>query len=74
MDIRRLPAYRELQAENARLEAEIDSSKESVLRKLQIMQQLKELDTLRDLVENIPPEVLQLYQKSDEKNKETERE
>ena len=67
-------AYKELQAENARLEAEIDSSKESVLRKLQIMQQLKELDTLRDLVENIPPEILQLYRKSDERSHETERE
>ena len=54
-------AYKELQAENARLEAEIDNSKESVLRKLQSMQQLKELDTLRDLVDNIPPEILKLY-------------
>ena len=66
-------AYKDLQAENARLEAQVDSSKESVRWKLQVMQQLKELDTLRDLVDNIPPEILHYYKQSREKGKEYDR-
>ena len=66
-------AYKELQAENARLAAEVDSSKESVHRKLEIMQQLQELDKLRGLVENIPPELLQIYRKNNPQKKEMDR-
>ena len=54
-------AYRQLKEENAALEKALDNSKESVLKRLETQQQLRELEDLRDLVENIPPEILKLY-------------
>ena len=55
-------AYKSLRAENAGLKKQVDSGKESVKRRLEVAQQLQELDDLRRTVENIPPEILQAYQ------------
>ena len=65
-------AYKLLQAENAELKKQVDSSKESVKRRLEVVQQLQELDELRRTVKHIPPEILQAYQ-SASKFKEFER-
>ena len=54
-------AYKALRAENAGLKKQVDSSKESVKRRLEASQQLQELEDLRRTVENIPPEILQVY-------------
>ncbi len=54
-------AYRALQAENAALKKRIDSSKESIKRRLEVSQQLQELEDLRRTVENIPHELLRAY-------------
>lgn len=54
-------AYKALQAENAELKKQVDSSKESVRRRLEVSQQLQELEDLRRTVDNIPPEILQAY-------------
>jgi len=54
-------AYRALLAENAGLKKQVDSSKESIKRRLEVSQQLQELEELRRTVENIPPEILQAY-------------
>lgn len=55
-------AYKALRAENAGLKKQVDSSKESIKRRLEVSQQLQELEDLRRTVENIPPEILQVYQ------------
>ena len=55
-------AYKSLRAENAGLKKQVDSSKESIKRRLEVSQQLQELEDLRQTVENIPPEILQTYQ------------
>lgn len=55
-------AYRSLQAENAGLKKQVDSSKESIKRRLEVSQQLQELEDLRRTVESIPPEILKAYQ------------
>ena len=55
-------AYKTLQAENIGLKKQVDSGKESVKHRLEVAQQLQELDDLRRTVENIPPEILQAYQ------------
>lgn len=55
-------AYRELRAENAGLKKQVDSSKESIKRRLEVSQQIQELEELRRTVENIPPEILRAYQ------------
>ena len=53
-------AYKALTAENAALEKQLDaSSKESVLKKLEINEKLRELDELHRMVDGIPPEILQ---------------
>ena len=65
-------AYKSLRAENAELKKQVDSGKESVKRRLEVAQQLQELDELRRTVEHIPPEILQAYQ-SASKSKEFER-
>ena len=53
-------AYRELTAENAALEKQLGAaSKESVLKKLEINEKLRELDELHRMVDGIPPEILQ---------------
>ena len=66
-------AYRQLKEENAALEKALDNSKESVLKRLETQQQLRELEDLRDLVENIPPEILHYYNQTNGKEKENER-
>ena len=56
--------YKELTAENAKLEKKLSSaSKESVRKKLEISQKLNELDDLRRTVEVLPPEILQAAKK-----------
>lgn len=54
-------AYKALRAENAELKKQMDSSKESVRYRLEVSQQLQELEDLRRTVDNIPPEILQAY-------------
>ena len=55
-------AYRLLRSENTELKKQVDSSKESIKRRLEVSQQLQELEDLRRTVEHIPPEILQAYQ------------
>ena len=55
-------AYKALRAENAGLKKQVNSSKESIKRQLEVSQQLQELEELRRTVDNIPPEILQAYQ------------
>ena len=53
-------AYKALTAENAALEKQLGTvSKESVLKKLEINEKLRELDELHRMVDGIPPEILQ---------------
>ena len=54
-------ACKELKAEVAVLEKEVDASKESVIRRIETAQKLRELEELQKVVDNIPPEVLDLY-------------
>ena len=55
-------AYKELTAENAELEKELNSaSRESVQKKLEIQRKLSELDELRRTVDAIPHEVIRAY-------------
>ena len=55
-------AYKALRAENAGLKKQVNSSKESIKRQLEVSQQLQELEELRRTVKHIPPEILQAYQ------------
>ena len=55
-------AYKALQAENTGLKKQVNSSKESIKRQLEVSQQLQELEELRRTVDHIPPEILQVYQ------------
>ena len=67
-------AFKSLQAENAELKKKENDSRESVKRRLEVSQKLQELDELRRVVENIPPEIMQAYQQgAADKFKETER-
>ena len=53
-------AYKALTAENTALEKQLGTaSKESVLKKLEINEKLRELDELHRMVDGIPPEILQ---------------
>ena len=53
-------AYQTLTAENAAMEKQLDASpKESVLKKLEINEKLRELDELHRMVDVLPPEILQ---------------
>ncbi len=53
-------AYKALTAENAAMAKQLDaSSKESVLKKLEINEKLRELDELHRMVDVLPPEILQ---------------
>ena len=61
-------AYKSLKAENAQLKKQADSSKESIKRRLEVSQQLQELEDLRRTVENIPPEILQAFQSAHKTN------
>ena len=54
-------AYKELKAEVAALEKEVDASKESVIRRIETAQKLRELEELQKVVENIPKEILDTY-------------
>ena len=54
--------YKELTAENAELEKELNSaSRESIQKKLEIQRKLSELDELRRIVDAIPHEVIRAY-------------
>lgn len=61
-------AYKSLKVENAGLRKQVDSSKESIKRRLEVSQQLQELEDLRRTVENIPPEILQAFQSAHKTN------
>ena len=55
-------AYKELTAENAELEKELNSaSRESIQKKLEIQRKLSELDELRRTVDSIPDAVIREY-------------
>ncbi len=64
-------AYKELKAEVATLEKEVDASKESVLKRLETAQKLRELEELQKVVDNIPKEILDTYKHSQNLRKET---
>lgn len=67
-------AYRELTAENAELEKKLDSaSRESVHRRLEINQKLRELDELRVTVDAIPDEIIRAYTRHNTPNHEIKR-
>ena len=54
--------YKELTAENAELEKELNSaSRESIQKKLEIQRKLSELDALRRTVDSIPDAVIREY-------------
>ena len=46
-----------------------DASRESVKRRLEVAQQLQELDDLRRAVENVPPEILEAYSQQSRKER-----
>lgn len=52
---------KELKAEKAKLEKDVESSKVSVQKRLEISRQLSELDDLKRIVDAIPPEILKAY-------------
>lgn len=54
-------AYKALRAENAGLKKQVNSSKESIKRQLEVSQQLQELEELKRTIKNIPREVLDAY-------------
>ena len=55
-------AYKELTAENAALEKQLGTvSKESVRKKLEVNEKLRELDELHRTVDAIPNEVIRAY-------------
>ena len=54
-------ACKELKAEVAVLEKEVDASKESVIRRIETEQKLRELEDLQKVVDNIPKEILDTY-------------
>lgn len=64
-------AYKELKAEVAALEKEVDASKESVVKRLETAQKLRELEELQKVVDNIPKEILDTYKHSQNLRKET---
>ena len=49
----------------------MDASKESVTRRLELLQQVQELEKLRKIVDNIPTEILALYSDANLGRKET---
>ncbi len=64
-------AYKELKAEVASLEKEVDASKESVIKRLETAQKLRELAELQKVIDNIPKEILDTYKYSQNLRKET---
>lgn len=65
-------AYKELKAEVASLEKEVDASKESVLKRLETGQKLRELEELQKVVDHIPKEILDAYKHPQNLRKEKE--
>ena len=65
-------AIKELKAEVKALEKEKEASQESVLRKMEIMKQLQVLEELKELIENIPDEILDTYKNKENLRKENE--
>lgn len=65
-------AYQELKAEISDLEKQVDSSKESVLKRMETAQKLRELEELQKVVENIPKEILDTYTNHQNLRKEQE--
>ena len=63
-------AYSELRAENAKLEKQVEASKESILRRLAIGQKLGELEELHRVMDAIPPEILNAYTRKNRKSQE----
>ena len=57
-------AYKDLKSENTALKKKDDASRESVKRRLEVAQQLQELEDLKRAVENVPPEILEAYQQN----------
>ncbi len=65
-------AYQELKAEVASLEKEVDANKESILKRLETGQKLRELEELQKVVDNIPKEILDAYKLPQNLRKEKE--
>ena len=65
-------AYQELKAEVASLEKEVDANKESILKRLETGQKLRELEELQKVVDNIPKEILDTYTNHQNLRKEQE--
>ena len=64
--------YKELKAEVSALEKEVDAGKESVLKRLETGQKLRELEELQKVVDNIPKEILDAYKHPQNLRKEKE--
>lgn len=54
-------AFKTLKAEKAELERGVNASKESVVKRLELMQKLNDYEELRRTVEAIPPEIMREY-------------
>ena len=54
-------AFKSLKAEKAELEREVNASKESVVKRLELMQRLNDYEELRRTVEAIPLEIMREY-------------
>ena len=54
-------AFKTLKAEKAELEHEVNASKESVVKRLELMQRLNDYEELRRTVDAIPPEIMREY-------------
>ncbi len=54
-------AFKTLKAEKEELEHEVNASKESVVKRLELMQKLNDYEELRRTVDAIPPEIMREY-------------
>lgn len=66
-------AFAELKSEKAELEKEVEKSKESIQKRLEIAQKLNDYEDLKQVVEAIPPEILRAYSTLKVTEKETAR-
>lgn len=66
-------AFADLKSEKAKLENEVDRSKESVQKRLEIAQKLSDYEDLKQTIEAIPQEILKAYSALKETEKETQR-
>ncbi len=64
-------AYKELKAEVAAMEKGVDASKESVIKRLETGQKLRDLEELQKVVDNIPKEILDTYNHSQKLRKDS---